>query len=272
MRSRRFLHAAILIASALSLPECSAKSTELETTKSDPISIATVFDNYALKSHLTRRWGFAAVVKTPSAVVLFDTGSDGATLLSNMRQMGLNPKDVTKIVISHIHRDHSGGLAAFLKANRKVEVYLPASSPGTLRQIVRAAGARTRDVRGPASIAEGIHTTGEMDGPLYEQALVVETREGLIVLTGCAHPGIVRMVERAKVIVPGKPVILVMGGFHLMAASASEIDDVIRAFRRLGVIRVAPSHCTGDKARARFQKAFGAAYVPGGLGNIVVFP
>jgi 7,8-dihydropterin-6-yl-methyl-4-(beta-D-ribofuranosyl)aminobenzene 5'-phosphate synthase len=230
-----------------------------------------VFDNYVLRPGLIDRWGFAAIVKTPSTVVLFDTGTDGTVLLSNMRQMGLAADEVTAIVVSHIHKDHSGGLGAFLKANPRVAVYLPASFPNSMRRMVRRAGARPHDVHGPTRIAKGIHTTGEMDGPVHEQALIVETQEGLVVLTGCAHPGIVRMVEQAKAVVPGKPVHLVMGGFHLMGASAPEIDRVIRAFRRLGVKRVAPSHCTGDQARARLEKAFGADYVPGGLGGVLMF-
>ena len=261
----------LLTASALSLPRYAAKSSEPQAGISGPVTIATVFDNYELRPGLIRRWGFAAVVKTPSAVVLFDTGSDGPVLLSNMREMRLAPEDVTAIVISHIHQDHSGGLRAFLKANPKVAVYLPASFPNSMRQMVRQAGARTHDVHAPETIATGIHTTGQMDGHLYEQALVVETPEGLVVLTGCAHPGIVRMVEQANAVVPDKPVNLVMGGFHLMRASDSEIEGVIRDFRRLGVKRVAPSHCTGDRARARFEKAFGADYVPGGLGGVLVF-
>ena len=270
-RSQRLLRVVLVIAFALSLPGYASKSSEPRAGASGPVSIATVFDNLVLRPGLTQRWGFAAVVTTPSAVVLFDTGSDGPVLLSNMKEMRLAPENVTAIVISHIHQDHSGGLRTFLKANPKVTVYLPTSFPNSLRQMVRRAGARTHDVHAPETIATGIHTTGQMDGHLYEQALVVETREGLVVLTGCGHPGIVRMVEQARAVVPDKPVNLVMGGFHLMHASDSEIESVIRDFRRLGVKRVAPSHCTGDRARARFKKAFGTDYVPGGLGGVLVF-
>jgi 7,8-dihydropterin-6-yl-methyl-4-(beta-D-ribofuranosyl)aminobenzene 5'-phosphate synthase len=234
----------------------------------DEVSIVTVFDNYAVNSELTTRWGFAAVVVTPTSAILFDTGSDRRILLSNMAKLKIKPADIHKIVISHVHTDHLGGLKEFLKVNNNVEVYIPASFPDSVRQSITASGARYRNVTGPLQIDKGVFTTGEMGTSPIEQSLVVNTSQGLVVVTGCAHPGIARIVKRAKEVVPNRPVALVMGGFHLGAVSDQQLRGLIQDFRRLGVRRVAPSHCSGDRARALFQAEYQDDYLPGGAGAI----
>jgi 7,8-dihydropterin-6-yl-methyl-4-(beta-D-ribofuranosyl)aminobenzene 5'-phosphate synthase len=112
--------------------------------------------------------------------------------------------------------------------------------------MIEAAGAGHQDVSTPTHIAPGIHTTGLLGASLQEQAVVVETEEGLIVITGCAHPGIVAIVQKA-------------------------IGKIVQSLRKLGVRRVAPSHCTGDPARRQFKEAYGADYVEGGAGMILKF-
>jgi len=235
------------------------------------VSIVTVFDNYAVDPRLATTWGHASVIMTPSSVVLFDTGSDGRILLANLRKIEVAPADIGGVVISHAHGDHLGGLRVFLAENRDVVVYIPSSFPRSVKDAILAAGARYQDVDKPIEIVEGVHTTGPMDTGLVEQALIVETREGLVVMTGCAHPGIVNVVTEAKRLFPDRPIALVMGGFHLVSAADAEIDQIVRSIRRLGVRKVAPSHCTGDRARARFQAEYGDDYIAGGAGNTVHF-
>ena len=124
----------------------------------------------------------------------------------------------------------------------------------------------------PLEILPGVHTTGEMSktrASIIEQALVVETEQGLVVVTGCAHPGVVEMVRRAKEAVGGD-VALVMGGFHLGDASGRQLDDIIADFRELGVQQVAPSHCTGDRAREVFAEAYGDGCILPGVGHVFV--
>jgi 7,8-dihydropterin-6-yl-methyl-4-(beta-D-ribofuranosyl)aminobenzene 5'-phosphate synthase len=233
------------------------------------VSIVTLFDNYAVSPELATGWGFAAVVVRPSASILFDTGSDGRILLSNLAKLNIRPKDVHKVVISHVHLDHLGGLAEFLKGSSDVEVYIPASFPDSVRESISSSGARYRDITSALQIDEGVFTTGEMGTSPIEQSLVIDTSEGLVVLTGCAHPGIVNIVRRAKEVVPNRPVALVMGGFHLRSASDKELHRLIQDFRRLGVKKVAPSHCSGERARGCFQREYKENYVGGGVGNVV---
>jgi 7,8-dihydropterin-6-yl-methyl-4-(beta-D-ribofuranosyl)aminobenzene 5'-phosphate synthase len=235
----------------------------------DAVSVTTVFDNYAVNPELATQWGFAAVVTTSSANILFDTGSDGRILLSNMAKLNIRPRDIHKIVISHVHLDHLGGLEKFLNVNSDVEVYIPASFPDSVRESITSAGARYRDITGAVQIDKGVYTTGEMGTSPIEQSLVIDTSEGLVVLTGCAHPGVINVVKRAKEVVPNRPVALVMGGFHLRSASNNELDGLIQGFRRLGVRKVVPSHCSGEHARARLQTEYKENYVAGGVGNVL---
>jgi 7,8-dihydropterin-6-yl-methyl-4-(beta-D-ribofuranosyl)aminobenzene 5'-phosphate synthase len=247
------------------------KQGAMPSATAHEITVTTVFDNYAIDARLAMRWGFAAVITTPHNTVLFDTGSDGATLLSNMAKLHIDSTRIRKIVISHIHDDHLGGLRDFLRGKANVQVFIPRSFPSHIRQMIENAGARHEDVSAPTDIAPGISTTGPLGQSLQEQALVVKTSEGLVVITGCAHPGIVSIVRRAQAMSPKADIALVMGGFHLLSASPGQIDEIIRAFREFGVRRVAPSHCTGDLARSRFREVYGSNYVDGGAGVILRF-
>jgi 7,8-dihydropterin-6-yl-methyl-4-(beta-D-ribofuranosyl)aminobenzene 5'-phosphate synthase len=223
-----------------------------------------VYDNNVYDRRLQTAWGFACLVETGNSTVLFDTGGEGSILLKNMEILGFDPLQIDAVVLSHIHSDHTGGLAALLEAAARPPVYVPDSFPVSFKHGVRA---RTElvEVSGPMEFLPRIHTSGELGTNIVEQALVVETGRGLVVVTGCAHPGVVEMVRRAKDSVGGE-VAWVIGGFHLGGAEATRIQRIIDELLRLGVQQVAPCHCTGDLARRMFAQSFGTAYVPAGAG------
>jgi 7,8-dihydropterin-6-yl-methyl-4-(beta-D-ribofuranosyl)aminobenzene 5'-phosphate synthase len=202
--------------------------------------------------------------------VLFDTGGDGTILLKNMGILGLDPLEIEAVVLSHIHSDHTGGLAALLDTGARPVVYVPAAFPGTFKNNVRRI-TRLVEVTGAEQVLPGIHSSGQVGTGIVEQALVAETEHGLVVVTGCAHPGIVEMVRRSKDSFGGQ-VAWVIGGFHLGGASESRIEGIITELRRLGVQRVAPCHCTGTQARRMFAEAFGPAYSPAGVGWTLRLP
>jgi 7,8-dihydropterin-6-yl-methyl-4-(beta-D-ribofuranosyl)aminobenzene 5'-phosphate synthase len=233
------------------------------------LTITVLYDNVAHDPHLQTDWGFACLVEGLEQPLLFDTGGKGHILLQNMRALGLDPHAVRTVVLSHFHDDHTGGLAAFLAENPDVTVYLPQSFPVKLKDTVRQAGATLMEVSGPATIAARVHTTGELGTELREQALALETPRGLVVITGCAHPGIATLVRQAQTTVGGD-VVLALGGFHLRDANTTQIATVIADLQALGVHRIAPSHCTGDAARRAFAAAFGADYLESGVGRVVV--
>jgi 7,8-dihydropterin-6-yl-methyl-4-(beta-D-ribofuranosyl)aminobenzene 5'-phosphate synthase len=233
-----------------------------------PVTFSIVYDNNGYDVTLKASWGFSCLVETGEVTMLFDTGGDGPTLLSNMAQMGIDPQAIDAVALSHIHGDHTGGLMGLLDTGARPTVYVPAAFPASFKEQVRA---RTElvEVAEAVELLPEIYTTGEMGSAIVEQALAVETADGLVVVTGCAHPGVVEMVRRARKVAGGE-VVLVMGGFHLGGASRGEVESIIADLRQLGVQRVAPCHCTGDRARGMFADAFGADFVSAGVGRVIV--
>ena len=237
-------------------------------TKAPKLRLAVVFNNVSLDRRLSTSWGFSCLIEWRDETILFDTGGDGSILLGNMKQVNIDPMAVDTVFLSHIHADHTGGLEALLKQNHHVNVWLPESFPGSFKDMIKSYGAEVKSVLKPARIVEGVHSSGEMGDRLIEQALILETSNGLVILTGCAHPGIVNVVRKAKQLSKGE-VYLVMGGFHLAGLSNEQIREVIRMLKEMGVKKVAPSHCTGEKALAFFQEAWGDNFLAGGVGAII---
>jgi len=233
--------------------------------------LTVLYDNYPHDRRLRTAWGFSCLVEHDDFVLLFDTGGDAATLLCNMSALGHDPSEVDVVVLSHIHDDHVGGLGGVLAAKSDIDVYVPRSFPASFKDSVRQR-ARVVEVGGAVQIDAGghpgIYTTGEMGRTIREQSLVIDTPRGLVVITGCAHPGIVDIVAKAKDMT-AREIYLVMGGFHLRGAGREEIARIVEAFRELGVEKVAPSHCSGDLARELFEAAYGCDYIAAGVGHIV---
>jgi 7,8-dihydropterin-6-yl-methyl-4-(beta-D-ribofuranosyl)aminobenzene 5'-phosphate synthase len=235
---------------------------------SDSVTLTIVYDNLPFDARLKTAWGFACLIETGQTTVLFDTGGDGPTLMGNLAALGFDPRRIDAVVLSHIHSDHTGGLDALLTVNDLLTVFMPRSFPADFKTRVSKRNPMIQ-VSEPMTIAEHIRTTGELGTAIVEQALVIETDKGLIVMTGCAHPGIVEMAQKAKSF---GDVYLVIGGFHLGDKSAREVETVIAELKRLGVRKVAPSHCTGEKAIEQFKAAFGADFIQAGVGLRVVAP
>ena len=229
------------------------------------MTITIVYDNNGYDPRLSTAWGFGCVLEFGDHTILFDTGGDAPTLLGNMDKLGLDPRRIEAVVLSHIHGDHTGGLGGLLAIHNDVAVYVPHAFPTRFKAQVQATGATLVEVSEPMEILPGVYTTGELGKGIVEQALVARSAQGLVVITGCAHPGIVRMVEQAQEV--GKDDIhLVLGGFHLGGAGKAQIGRIIADFRRLEVQKVAPCHCTGDRARAMFAREYGDDYILNGVG------
>ena len=242
-----------------------------EKTVLSRLLIHIVYNNVPYKSGLETGWGFACQIEGLNKTVLFDTGGNGDILLSNMQRLGLDPESIEIIVLSHIHSDHTGGLGDLLKRNPDVIVYVPESFPGSFQREVTRLGAVTETVSGPRQLVDSVFSTGEMGSAIKEQALIVDTAEGLIVITGCAHPNVAEMAEQAQSYF-GKKIDLLMGGFHLSNRSDAEIRAIIQRLKALGVRKVAPSHCTGDNAIRMFRDEWSGDFIEGGLGAIIDVP
>ncbi len=233
------------------------------------ISIISVYDNYQVNPNLTTGWGFGCVIRIPTKNILFDTGGNSSILLSNMEKMNIYPKEIDIVVISHIHGDHLGGLNGFLERNGNVKVYIPASFPDSIREKIKSYGTEYQDIKDSIQISDNVWTTGEMGTWIKEQSLVLDTKKGLVVITGCAHPGVLNITEKAKQMLPDRNIYLVMGGFHLGSASDLELKSIIKGFRNLSVKKAAPSHCSGDRCRELFREEYKEHYIENGVGNII---
>jgi 7,8-dihydropterin-6-yl-methyl-4-(beta-D-ribofuranosyl)aminobenzene 5'-phosphate synthase len=244
------------------------KIEKMETIISQ-ISLTTVYDNYQVNPELKTGWGFSCLVKTGDKNILFDTGADSPTLLSNMKKIGISPKEIDLIVLSHIHGDHVGGLEGVLSKNGDVTVYIPDSFPDSMRESIESYGARYQNVKTAKRISEGVWSTGELGTWIKEQSLIINSEKGLIVITGCAHPGVVNIIQKTKEIFSGKKIYLVLGGFHLAGALDDELKSIINDFRKLGVETVAPCHCSGDRTRELFEKEYKEDFIANGVGKII---
>ena len=235
-------------------------------TDPNALTISIVYNNYSFDRRLETAWGFAALVEYRGHTLLFDTGGDSPTLLSNMGIMGIDPARIQSLALSHEHGDHTGGLNGLLKTGARPTVYLP---PSFSARFKRKVGKQTDviEVTPGQSFADGLYTTGEMHNRIEEQSLVIRTNRGLVIVTGCAHPGIVKIIAQAKALFDD-PVRLVMGGFHLRSKSEAEVRAILTDFRRLGVEKVAPSHCTGDHSIAMFAEEYGDDFIRSGAGKI----
>jgi 7,8-dihydropterin-6-yl-methyl-4-(beta-D-ribofuranosyl)aminobenzene 5'-phosphate synthase len=239
------------------------------TAGKSPIKCTILFDNYLYREEgLKSKWGFACLIEGMEKTILFDTGSSGDILLHNISRLKVNPKAVEIVVISHKHWDHIGGLPAFLEINPNVSVYMPASVARDWEPEIKKRMAKLVALSQPIEVCKHVFLTGEMKGPINEQALILDTANGLIVITGCAHPGIVEIVKNAKKI-HNKNIYMVFGGFHLPQKSESEVKRIIEEFRELGVLKVGPTHCTGDKAIQLFKDSFGENYIKLGVGKVI---
>jgi 7,8-dihydropterin-6-yl-methyl-4-(beta-D-ribofuranosyl)aminobenzene 5'-phosphate synthase len=222
------------------------------------VSITTVYDNYLAAlaadsggNRLRTGWGFSALVTLKDQNILFDAGADSGILLSNMAAMEIAAGEIDTVFISHRHGDHTGGLTGLRGISSNLKVLFPESFSR------------------PAPIAEDVWTTGFLENPVKEQSLVIRSGKGLIIITGCSHPGIVNIVKKAVSMFPDEKLYLVMGGFHLSEAPDNQLNAMIKDLRSLGVRKVAPSHCSGKRCRELFQQAFRDDFVDNGVGGII---
>ncbi len=189
------------------------------------MKVAIVYDNEA-NPGFKSGWGFSCLIETGEKL-LFDTGDSGRKLIYNLRQLKVQPENVAKVVISHNHWDHTGGLKEFLRLNNKAEVIHPKSFSKS------------------TEICAGIYSTGALGAFIKEQSLVVNTEKGNVVVTGCAHPGLENIIEKSRELgeIHG-----VIGGFH----GFSKLEKL------LGIKLIAPCHCTKhiQKIRAKYPAEF----------------
>ena len=227
---------------------------------SQGLVITSVFDNWANRNDLKTAWGFAAIIEgITDNPILFDTGSEGLKLLANMELMGFDHEKIKHVIISHEHWDHTGGLDVLLSENRDMEIFIPSTFAPGMKRSLRSRAAKVVEVTKPVELLPGIFTTGVLGTDISEQSVIISTSRGGVLITGCAHPGIVNILRTARQLVPSLN--MVIGGFHLGSASRDEILDIIEAFQDMSVQFVGPCHCSGELAQRLFREAYGDYYM-----------
>ena len=243
------------------------------------VTVRVIYDNYLKNDELKADWGFSILIEGLNKEVLFDTGTNPDIFTSNFRKMELDASKVDFLVISHEHGDHTDGIPAFAKMKNNIPnivpmknsipVIVPFSFSEAFKKRMTGLNFEPLLVDKPGKICEHLYTSGEFDYEIAEQALVLDTKKGLVVMTGCSHPGIVKMLNKIKSDF-SKNIYMVFGGFHLLQKSDKEMNQIISDMKALGVVKCGATHCTGDKQIQMFKNSFGDNYFELGVGNAII--
>jgi len=209
------------------------------------MKITIIYDNTAFREDLQADWGFSALVEVEDLRILFDTGGNGKILLGNMEKLGIDPSSIDEVFISHSHFDHIGGLSDFLNNNKKARIYIPPSFRGL----------KGRDVipmPRPAKIHENLFSSGELEG--IEQILGVKTDKGIVIIVGCSHPSMGKILNTARQF---GTIYGIVGGLH----GFSDFE----LFRDLELL--CPTHCT--RHISELKRLYPEKYIAGGAGKVI---
>jgi len=273
------------------------------------VKLTTLSENTAGRVGLLAEWGLSVLVEVDGYKVLLDTGL-GISTFYNAAVMGIDLSQIDKIVLSHGHRDHTGGLRHVLQASRKQMDIIAHPDIWTskysrtfgkqeqyagiphAREALEDLGARFKLTQEPVWVADNIVTTGEIplqteyekiDAELYvkedeqlvpdplkdDLALIIKSPDGLVVVLGCGHRGIMNTLHRARELTGVDHIRMVIGGTHLIQASRERLDLTIVELRELGVERLGISHCTGLPAASVLFQEFGDSFFFNNAGRVV---
>jgi 7,8-dihydropterin-6-yl-methyl-4-(beta-D-ribofuranosyl)aminobenzene 5'-phosphate synthase len=284
LNRRTFLKTSALpsLGSLSFIPGLSGQTKTASAAATAPaVRLTILCDNAVARSGVKAVWGFACLVETRGHTVLFDTGADPAVLKENLAALKVAPARIEDVVISHFHGDHTWG-APGLGTLRGVRALTPRSLEGYPKETaaLQSAGFRLVPVSQATPLLDGMTVSAPLPfaGPgqaptdkAWEQCLTVETPAGLVVIVGCSHPGILPMLEQVKR-QTGRPLHLVIGGFHLLGRPDAEVRQIATAVQAMGVAHVSATHCTGEAATHVFRDVFGDRYVSAGVGAVIDLP
>lgn len=225
--------------------------------------VKILYDNLSLSDEFISGWGFSCLIDDS---ILFDTGESGGSLFHNMKSMNVDISGIERMIISHDHWDHTGGMTEVLKKRPNIRVYICPNFSESVKDTIREHKGELIQQDSFEQINGNVFVTGEIQGQykgglIAEQALAMSTPKGLTVLTGCAHPGILTILEVVKEQFPDQPIHAVLGGFHLMKESQWEIKSVVEKFKAFDVKRAGPAHCSGQNAIEAFKRAYGDDFI-----------
>ena len=216
-------------------------------------------------------WGISVYVETQNLNILFDAGPNPEALKKNAEKLGIDLSRIDLVIISHEHGDHTGGLGYIAELNRNLTVYVPKHISESCKDRIKDLGFNLVEVGNTTLISEGVAIVGELYGPPYEQALAVNVKDlGLIVFVGCSHPGVDKIVAKAKEDLDRESY-AVIGGFHLSGASLERIRSIAENLVEMGLKEIYPIHCSGERFREFLKENYPDVYRDGRVGLKFVF-
>jgi 7,8-dihydropterin-6-yl-methyl-4-(beta-D-ribofuranosyl)aminobenzene 5'-phosphate synthase len=275
--------------------------------ETSPLRITTLYDAFGKTATMQKDWGFSAFIEYGGKRILFDTGNNAQIFAKNVKAKGIDLTKLDFVVVSHRHSDHTSGLNYLTSVNPDVMIFAPnehsgsifgAPLPGTFYRPNESLPAEMRYFGGnpPDTLrfgspwpnakftwvtktmeaAPGFHLiqlkgTWGVDLDVMEVSLAIDTPEGIVLVVGCSHPTLEKIVAAAVEAIPHKPIHLIVGGMHLVSAPDEEITRVATALHDTWKVEwIAPAHCTGEPAFAILQKSFGNRYLYAGLGSTLI--
>ena len=296
-----------LLTSYICPPSSKAEATRAEAQAAQAVTqnrITVLYDAFGKPSSMKKDWGFSALVEVSGKRILFDTGNNSEIFAHNVKAKGVDLTKLDFVVMSHRHGDHIGGLNHLLSVNPNVPIYAPKENfgvfgssfpssfyrrnqslppemryfdgkpPETLRFGTAWPQGKFTWVAKTTEVAPGFHLI-LLKGPwgvdldVMEISLAIDTPQGIVIVVGCSHPTIEKIVEAAKAAI-NKPIHLVVGGLHLLPATDQETQRIATALHDTWKVEwIAPGHCTGEPAFSTLKETFGDHYLYAGLGTTI---
>jgi 7,8-dihydropterin-6-yl-methyl-4-(beta-D-ribofuranosyl)aminobenzene 5'-phosphate synthase len=241
--------------------------------ETDSVKITTIVDNDVWERGLSSSWGLSFHVEVlkdyKKRAILMDTNGSFETFYYNASKLSIDLTKVEAVFISHWHGDHCGALSQVLQLiKHSVPVYVPSEDRFGIRE-VKAANGIPAICSKPVEFIDGLMSTGEMPSGISEHSLLINVKEkGLVVLTGCSHPGLVNVLKRAQKVSGVEKIYAVIGGFHISGLNVGlKMGEFLR---KLDVRLVSPCHCTSDDAKQGIAKIMEKRYVKNGSGKTIL--
>ncbi len=230
------------------------------------MEIITIYDNIANDPQFKTDWGYACVINHPKKRILFDTGEHANILEKNLHTASIPIKSIDILILSHLHSDHIGGANWVVEQNPNVTVYIPDTFSKKLEHQLRIHCSNIIRVKKSISLAQNdFHIILTKNIWIKEISLAITTPQSNILISGCSHSGINNILDEARKYIK-QDILTLFGGLHLLQTSDQNITKIAQKLKNSYLKKIAPCHCTGDKALTILKENFSDDFLINGVG------